>query len=113
MKYIKRLNENFDDVKESIEQIFTNVTDIIGTDKLKVNENGDWYKMEIRYNIDLNGISAIIDAHQEINTILEESMSSIEKLTLYYDITYNLFETTYHNNFARISIKADISKKSH
>lgn len=112
MKYIKRLNENFTDVKESIEQVLANVTDIIGTDKVKINKNGSYYALEIDYNININGIADIIESQKEINTILEESMSSIEKLTLYYDISYNLFETKYHNNFARFTLRADI-KKSH
>lgn len=111
MKYIKklRLNEN---VESSIEDLFVSVTDITGLNSLTIERNGDGYKLEIRYNMELNGIESIIETHHKINTVLEESMECVEKLKLYYNVGYNLFKTTYHNNFASFSLKADLSKKS-
>ncbi len=46
MKYIKklRLNEN---VESSIEDLFVSVTDSIGTNALKVEKNGDEYRIFI------------------------------------------------------------------
>lgn len=111
MKYIKRLRLNENTIESSIEELFVSVTDIIGANALTVEKNGDGYKLNISYNIKLDGIESIIETHQKINTILEESMESVEKLKLYYDVSYNLFETTYHNNFASFSLKADLSKK--
>ncbi len=59
MKYIKklRLNEN---VESSIEDLFVSVTDSIGTNALKVEKNGDEYRIFIIIEID--GIETIIES---------------------------------------------------
>ena len=59
MKYIKklRLNEN---VESSIEDLFVSVTDSIGTNALKVEKNGDEYRIFII--IELDGIETIIES---------------------------------------------------
>lgn len=47
MKYIKRLRLNENTIESSIEDLFVSVTDSIGTNALKVEKNGDEYRIFI------------------------------------------------------------------
>lgn len=118
MKHINRFDsyrlnedvvERITDVKNNVTNILSNLIDLIGLDSLSVDSNGINYKVEINYRVDNSGFEDIVSKHSKFKDILDEALESIEKLKLYYNVSYNLYNVKYHNSFSSFSLNVDLS----
>ena len=115
MKHIKKFYENKrlyldenKDIKE-IEELCVWLKDEV--DNVKVEPNGSYYSIDIKFGRDDNSINKIVENAEKMLEITKEYTELLFKLEdSGYEILYQLLQTSQHLNFYSLTGKIQLRK---